>query len=208
LRSWRLLLLFPAALAAQAPQSVALLSGVLLERDTQAAAGEFAVRAPDNQVFRYRFDAKTYVEREQLPSSVPRLQPGDKVQVISDEVPGTLLRYARTIHVLETPPPTRPISQGRLRVYRSLHERAIPTGTLTYSGVIFRLNAERMVIHTRGAGDQTILLRQDTRYLENGDTVEPGVLQTNMRVFVRAGRTLFNEIEAYQVVWGQILMPQ
>ncbi|HEV3331845.1 MAG TPA: hypothetical protein VG096_12730 [Bryobacteraceae bacterium] len=208
MRSWRWLLLFPAALAAQPPQSVALLSGVLLERDTQAAAGEFAVRASDNQVFRYRFDAKTYVEREQLPSSVARLQPGDKVQVISDEVSGTLLRYARTIHVLETPPPTRPVSQGRLRVYRSLEERAIPTGTLTYAGVIFRLNAERMVIHTRGAGDQTILLRQDTRYLEDGDTVEPGVLRTNMRVFVRAGRTLFNEIEAYQVVWGQILMPR
>jgi len=29
-----------------------------------------------------------------------------------------------------------------------------------------------------------------------------------MRVFVRAGRTLYNEIEAYQVIWGRILQPR
>ena len=208
MRIWRVLLLFPAALAAQAPPSAALLRGVLIERDTQPSAGEFSVRAADSQVFRYRFDDKTYVEREQLLSSVPRLQPGDKVEVISDEGPGSTLRYARTVHVLETPPPPRPISQGRLRAYRTPVEHFIPTGTLTYSGVVFRLNPERMVLHTRDAGDQTILLRQDTRYLDNGDIVEPGELQPNMRVFVRAGRTLFNEVEAYQVVWGQILLPQ
>jgi hypothetical protein len=205
LRFWRLLLLFPAALAAQ--QSDSLLRGVLIERDTQPAAGEFAVRAADNQVFRYRFDTQTSVDRDQLASSVPRLESGDKVEVISDEVPGSLLRYARTVHVLETSPPVHAVSPRRLRVY-PLQERTSPAGTLTYSGVIFRLNPERMVLHTREAGDQIILLRQDTRYLDNGDIVEPTDLQRNMRVFVRAGRTLFNEVEAYQVVWGQILMPQ
>jgi hypothetical protein len=208
LRIWRVLLLFPAALMAQPQPSAALLRGVLIERDTQPAAGEFSVRAADAQVFRYRFDDKTYVEREQLLSSVPRLQPGDKVEVISDEGPGSSLRYARTVHVLETPPPPRPISQGRLRKYRTPEEHSVPAGTLTYAGVVFRLNPERMVLHTREAGDQIILLRQDTRYLDNGDVVESGELQRNMRVFVKAGRTLFNEVEAYQVVWGQILMPE
>jgi hypothetical protein len=203
-----LLLLIPAALAAQQPPAAALVRGVLIERDTQTTAGEFSVRAPDNHVFRYRFDEKTYVERDQLLSSIPRLQPGDKVEVVSDEGPGSTLRYARTVHVLETPPPPRPLTQGRLRAYRTSVERVVPIGTLTYSGVVFRLNAERVVLHIRGAADQTILLRQDTRYLDNGDTVEPGELRPNMRVFVRAGRTLFNEVEAYQVVWGQILMPR
>lgn len=208
MRTWRVLLLFPAVLAAQPPQSAALVRGILIERDTQTATGEFSVRAADNQVFRYRFDDKTYVEREQVLSSIPRLQPGDKVEVVSDEGPGSSLRYARTVHILETPPPPRPLSQGRLRVYRTPVEHFVPLGTLTYSGVVFRLNPGRMVLHIRGAGDQTILLRQDTRYLDNGDIVEPGALQPNTRVFVRAGRTLFNEVEAYQVVWGQILMPQ
>lgn len=203
-----MLLLFPAALAAQLPQSAALLRGVLIERDTQTSAGEFSVRAADALVFRYRFDDKTYVERDQLLSSVPRLQPGDKVEVVSDEGPGSSLRYARTVHVLDTPPPNRPLSQGGLRTYRAPVELFARTGTLTYSGVVFRVNPERIVLHTRGGGDQTILLRQDTRYLDNGAIVERGELQPNMRVFVRAGRTVFNEVEAYQVVWGQILIPR
>jgi hypothetical protein len=38
--------------------------------------------------------------------------------------------------------------------------------------------------------------------------VEAAELKPNMRVFVKAGRTLYNEIEAYQVIWGQILMPR
>ena len=63
-------------------------------------------------------------------------------------------------------------------------------------------------MHTREAGEQTILLRQDTHYLAQGDTVDAAELKPNMRVFVKAGRTLYNEIEAYQVIWGQILMPQ
>jgi hypothetical protein len=209
LRIWRvLLLLFPAALAAQPPESAAVVGGVLIERDTETAAGQFSVRAPDNLVFRYRFDVKTDVEREQLRSSVPLLQPGDKVEVVSDEGPGSTLRYARTVHVLETLPPPRPVSQVRQRANRAPTELFAPTSTLTYSGVVFRLNPERMVLHTREGGDQTILLRHDTRYLDNGDVVEPGELQRNMRVFVRAGRTLFNEVEAYQIVWGEILIPR
>jgi hypothetical protein len=211
LRTWRVLLLFPAALAAQAPPSAAVLRGVVIERDTQPAAGEFgefSVRAPDAQVFRYRFDDKTNVEREQLLSSIPRLQPGDQVEVVSDEGPASSLRYARTVHVLQAVPPPHVLFQSRLRVYRRAEEHSIPNGTLTYSGVVFRLNSERMMLHTREAGDQTILLRQDTRFLDNGDVVEPSDLQRNMRVFVRAGRTVFNEVEAYQVVWGQILMPR
>src|ERR1051326_6091707 len=83
------------------PHSPALVRGVLLERDTQTAGGEFSVRLADNQVFRYRFDRRTYVERENQMIDLPRLQPGEKVEVVSDIVPGSALRYARTVHVIE-----------------------------------------------------------------------------------------------------------
>jgi hypothetical protein len=29
-----------------------------------------------------------------------------------------------------------------------------------------------------------------------------------MRVFVRAGKNLYDEVEAYQVIWGAILNPR
>ena len=208
MRIGRLLLIFPFALAAQLPPTAALIRGVLVERDAQAASGEFSVRADGNQVFRYQFDPKTYVERDHRISEIARLVPGDKVEVVSDEGPGSTLRYARTVHVIETPPPPRPLSQGRVRAYRTPAERFAPISTLSFAGVVSRLNSDRVVLHTRAGGDQTILLRQDTRYLQDGTMVEPADLKPNMRVFVRAGRNLYNEVEAYQVIWGTILIPQ
>ena len=212
MRSWSVLLALPALLTGQAPPpNAALVRGVLVERDPQTNSGQFSVRRDDNLVFRYRFDARTYVERDHELIDVSRMVPGENVEVLSDEGPGTSLRYARTIHVVETPlPMARPLSpyrtQGMTRAYRSSMERFTPTGTLSFSGVIFHLSDSRIVMHTREAGDQTILLRQDTRYLADGDTVDAADLKPNMRVFVRAGRNLYNDIEAYQVIWGHILM--
>ncbi len=182
--------------------------GVLLERDTDKPSGEFSVRLPDNQVFRFLFDAKTYVESESRMIDVRRLQPGDKVEVLSDTVNGSLLHYARTIHVIADAPPPRVLTAGRLRAYHTPSERTLPSGTLTFSGVVFRLTGERLVLHTREGGDQPILLRKDTRYLENGEVVEAANLKPNMRVFIRAGKDLYDQVEAYQVIWGGILQPK
>ena len=33
-------------------------------------------------------------------------------------------------------------------------------------------------------------------------------LKPNMRVFVRAGKDLYDQVEAYQVIWGKILDPK
>ncbi len=190
-----------------APPSPALVRGVLLERDTPAASGELSVRAVDNQVFRYRYDAKTYVERENQMIDVRRLEPGEKLEVVSDTVPGSVLRYARTIHVSQEPPPPRSLA-ARMRASRTIADRSLPAGTLTYAGVVFRVSGERLVLHTREGGDQSILLRKDTRFLENGESVEAETLKPNMRVFVRAGKDLYDQVEAYQVIWGSILDPK
>jgi len=203
----------PMVLAAQIVSAPPLLQGVLLERDPQTASGEFSVRAADFHVFRFLFDAKTYVERDQQPITVSRLQAGEKVEVVSDEAPGSLLRYARTIHVLPAPPPPRTLSQGRVRAYRNSADRLmsldrIPTGAVGLAGVVSRLSADHVVLHMRGGSDQTILLREDTRYLEGGEMVGSNQLKPNMRVFIRAGKTLYNEVEAYQVIWGEILEPR
>ena len=72
----------------------------------------------------------------------------------------------------------------------------------------FRLNSQRVVLHTRAAGDLSILLRKDTRYLADGQLVDADSLKPNMRVFVKAGKDLYNDVEAYQVIWGTILTPR
>ena len=200
------------------PQNAALLRGVLLERDTQTDNGEFSVRAASSQVVRYRFDAKTQVEREESQIDIARLRPGDKVEVLSDPLSGSLLRYAHTIHVIDsTPPPrtaTRPVSRMDLGAGSVLtpgfgppREPSFPRSDMTFSGVVSRLSDVQVVLRTRSAGEQTILLRQNTRFVADGETVAAAELKTNMRVFVRAGKDVFGHVEAYQVVWGGILLP-
>jgi hypothetical protein len=208
MRAVGLWLLLPLIGASQTPPNPALVRGVVLECDSQGSAGELSVRAADNQVFRYQFDRKTYVERDDQLIDAARLRPGERVEVVSDQAPGFTLRYARTIHVIPAPPPPRPLTAGRLRAYPPRTEPAVATGNLTFSGVVFRVNGERVVLHTREAGDQSILLRQDTRYLANGEVVDAAALKPNMRVFVRAGKNLYDEVEAYQVIWGAILNPR
>jgi len=192
------------------PQNAASLRGVLLERDARTDGGEFSVRAAGNQVVRYRFDAKTSVEREERPIDVPRLQPGEQVEVLSYPVSDSLLRYARTIRAIDPVPPPRIAARPGARINPVLSrppEPLFPRGDMTFSGVVLHLSDGRLVLRTRGAGEQAFVVRQDTRFVADGETVAAAELKTNMRVFVRAGKDVFGHVEAYQVAWGDILLP-
>jgi hypothetical protein len=205
MRILRIAWLIPGLLAAQTPYNSPILRGVVIECD-QRPAGELAVRTTENEVLRYQFDRKTYVERDEHMIEPARLIPGEKVEIVSDRAPGFTLRYARTIHVVTPVAPVKPQRTGLPRPYNPRTDN-VRTGTLTYSGVIYRISTEKFVLHTREAGDLSILVRNDTRYLEDGQVVTLDHLKPNTRVFVRAGRDLYNEVEAYQVIWGKILAP-
>jgi hypothetical protein len=202
------LLLAPALLAAQTP-----ISGVVLERDPQPTSGQFSIRLTTHEVLRFQFDQRTTVLRDAQPSGILRLKPGEKIEVAFDPIPGLVLRYARAISVIADAPPAPPAprppsSLSRLRsANRYTEERLLPTGNLTYAGVVSRIGPERLVLHTRDGRDQALLLRKDTRYLLNGDLVDPAVLKLNTRVFIRAGKDLWDQVEVYQVIWGKILAP-
>jgi len=206
---WIMLLLprLADAQAARPPENASLVRGVLLECDARPA-GEFSIRAADNRVLLYQFDRKTYAEREERLIEPARLVAGEQIEVLADGLAGYPLRYARTIHVIQSPTPTRPQTVGRLRPYDPKTEPTVRTGNLTFAGVVFRLNSHRLAIHTRQAGDLNILLRTDTRYLAGGQLVDAASLKPNMRVFVRAGKDIYNDVEAYQVIWGTILTPR
>ena len=205
-------LLLGTALFAQSLENAALVRGVILECDDKPS-GELSIRTADNQVLRYQFDRKTYAEREERMIEASRVAPGEQVEIVSDRIPGSMVRYARTIHVIQPLPPPRPQTLGRYRAYNPVNpynprpDPALPAGSVTYSGVVSRLDSDRVVLHTREAGDLSILLRKDTRYLKDGQLVEAGQLQPTMRVFVRAGRDVYEQMEAYQVIWGTILTP-
>jgi hypothetical protein len=203
MRACCLILLAPLIAGAQFPPSE--LTGIVLERDANVVAGEFSVRALDNQVYRYHFDDRTTVARDTFSGPASWIKPGDKVSVQSTPVENSLLRYARVVQVLSSAPAA--YSENRARLLTSpLADLTPHTGNLTFAGVVAKCNDASMVLRTR-SGDQTLLIRHDTRYVANGDTVEATKLQPNMRVFVRAGKNLYEQVEAYQVIWGSILEP-
>jgi hypothetical protein len=196
--------------SAQQPAFTGVVRGVVLECDTSITRGEFSVRTPGtNQVYRFTFDSRTYVERESRRVTMNAVQKGDSIEIVADRDESEPVHYARTVHVIEVrpAPSRRPMSAGRSRLYRSPTELFLPRGNLTYAGVIAKLTPERMVVRTRQAGEKIIVLRRDTRYMESGSIVEAADLKPNTRVFVRAGKNLDDEIEAYQIIWGEILKP-
>lgn len=199
--------LFAGALGAQ-DASPALVRGELLDCEVSpAGAGEFSVRAETHQVFRFTFDQKTYFEREKQRTNAAALEKGDLVEVVADRASEPVLRYARTVHVVDRRPARTPVSRGRYPSYRTSLDSIIPMGNLTFAGVVARLDGGRLVLRTRKDGEKTIVLREDTRYLEDGVQVAAGELKANTRVFVRGAKNFEDEIEAYQVVWGEILDP-
>ena len=191
-----------------------MIRGVLLECDTPGTSGQFALRAlGTNQVYRFAFDWKTYIEREERRISAGSLQKGDTIEVVSDRDENAAVHYARTVHVIEARRAAlQPAGSGRYRLVRanpvaSPIDLFTPRGNLTFAGVIARVTADRMVLHTRRDGEKIILLRMDTRYFDGGTPVGSADLKPNTRVFIRAGKNLEDQIEAYQIVWGQTLEP-
>lgn len=203
------ILIMPAVLAAQVPQPIqapGLVRGTLLECETTGADGELSLRSSTHEVFRFTFDRKTYFELENGRIAPGKLKPGDLIEVVADR--GTGRRYARTVHVVDPPKPVRrPTSDGRQRAYRSPIEHIVPTGTLTFSGILHRVSAERVVLRMKDGAEQLILLRQDTRFLDGGEIGDLRNLKANLRVFIRAGKDLYGEVEAFQIIHGQILQP-
>jgi hypothetical protein len=189
--------------------------GRLLESDT-GDSGELSIRTASNRVYWFVYDTRTYVEQENRLSSVPKLRKGDEIEVVCDTGPDASLRYARTIHVVESPAEKaqaqRQFSAGRYAIPKRQPVREdplqfdlfLPRGTLTFAGLVCQLNSERLVLRMRSGGEKTIYLRPDTRYMKDGGMAAAGSLHLNTRVYVRGSHNLEGEVEAFQIVWGEL----
>jgi hypothetical protein len=92
--------------------------------------------------------------------------------------------------------------------HRSPTERIVPRGRLTSHGIVIEKTADKLVLRMRDRSEKTFHLRPDTDFFEDGRAVEAPALRLNTRVFVRAGLGLMDELEAYTVIWGEIVDPR
>jgi hypothetical protein len=171
-------------------------------------SGQFTFRASPDRLYSCSFDDKTYFERNQQRITLAVAGKGDRVELLSDRRLGSGLCYARIVHVLDPPavylvPGVRPHPEAAPARSVSF----LPHANLSFSGVVARLTADLLVLRTRSGNHQMIRLRPDTRYMAQGQTAGPGSLQANTIVYIRGGTDLNNQIEAYQVIWGEILQP-
>ena len=160
-------------------------------------------RAADGSILSCGYDSRSYFERAHERIGVSKIQPGDPIEVLADRKPGSRTCYTRIVHVLEIRPVV--VQRARPAVQASIPMSGpLVRGDRSVAGIVTRREPGALWIKTR-EGERVVLLRQDTRYLDTGIRVDAGALPVNTRVYVRAGRTLYGEIEAYQVTWGSIL---
>jgi hypothetical protein len=170
------------------------------------ARGTFSLQTDASRVVRCGFDSKSYMERDHTRIMISSITPLEIVEVLVDSSPEIRCR-ALILRVL--PPPNSRPAYGMHAV--STTTRAIewfaPRGNLTFGGVIVVVRAESMVLRTRRDGDKAFVLRKDTRYTADGTPTDSRDLRVNTPVYIRAGRNLDNQLEAYSVSWGEILKP-
>jgi hypothetical protein len=155
-------------------------------------------------------DGKTFIERDHFRIPCSQIDRAEPLEIVSDQSAEPGMRYARLITVIEPESRTRRRLLMAIRApvpYEDPTLTIAPRGTLTFTGVVLRVDVDGLVLRTRGAGEKWILIRRDTHFRQEGLVVELSNLHSNTRVFVRGGLNLEGVIEAYEVVWGEILTP-
>jgi hypothetical protein len=193
-----------AGLCAAADMPVGIFRGSLDGWEGTPASGEIQARNTGGTVVSCAYDSRSYFERARERVTLAKLRQGDLIEVLADHKPGSGVCYARIVHVLEVQPallqrPARPKPPASIPMTGPLAR-----GDRSVSGLVMRLESNALWIKTR-EGQQVVFLRPDTRYLDSGVRVDRTSLPLNERIYVRAGRDIDGEIEAYQVVWGSIL---
>jgi len=206
MRLWLGFILAASLLAQQEIAPIGIVRGTLIECD----AIRLTVRTADNHTYGFVIDSKTFIERDNFRISCSKLDKAEPLEIVSDRSTEPGMMYARLITVVN--PETRSRRRALMAVRAPVeHEdptlSIAPRGSLTFTGMVLRVDEDGLVLRTRVDGEKWILVRHDTRFREDGLRVEPSSLHSSTRVFVRAGKNLDGEIEAYEIVWGEILTP-
>jgi hypothetical protein len=175
--------------------------GAMVSFEGSPTSGVLTARDAGGDSFECGYDGKSYLELAKQRINASKLLAGDRLEVLVDRSGRDRSCYIRILHVLPSEParPTR-AAKAQRRPARSLR----PLTTVTVSGVVVRNENGSITVRGR-EGEESMLVRRDTRFFGDGMRTDADGLGLNQRVFVEAGRDLDGNLEAYQVTWGGIL---
>ena len=192
-----------AAVSAMAQENAppGLLRGDLISSQGLADEGQFKFLVWPDHVYTCSYDQRTYIERDTHRTAMDRLVKGEHLEVIADRQPGSSQCYARSIQIR-----TALLPSANLRLLAP----PLETWSLGFSlsGAVSSVTQETLILRLRSGEHKLIRLRPETRYLHDGQSADRSTLEANRVVFVHARKDLHGEIEASQVIWGDILQPQ
>jgi len=201
------LLLASAALLAIAQEDApaGYLKGEFVSWSGSSRGGEFTFRSTSQQLYSCSFDQKTYIERWNQRITFASAGQGDRLELVSDHPRESAPCYARLVQIVDSTV-VRAVPGVRPHLLSPKPSFTLgPRGNMTIAGVVLRVFPELLVLRLRTGEQRFVRLRSDTQYLAQGQPSPAGSLRANTLVFVRAGKDLYGEVEAYQVIWGEIL---
>jgi hypothetical protein len=166
--------------------------------------GVMMFQTPDKVSHQCAYSSKTFFEQDHRRTEIGGLQPGQHLEILlerNNEPPRCRALIVRVITAAAA------AARPRMRDIPSPTESFAPRGNLLYSGVVVDFNGYSILLRTRGGERQRILLREDTRFLGAGSPSSRTLLPFDKTIQVRAGKTFDNEIEAYSIIWGELLQP-
>jgi hypothetical protein len=193
--------------AAQESAPVGIIRGDLSLLLVRSGKGSLDVRTPAGTVYQCDFDSQTLIERDKLPATPSSLVKGEQIELLADRKRDRC--YARIIRAGRSTA-IAPAAALRTRLRLSTHaiDHIYPRGNLTFAGIIVRLNPSMLVLRTRTEPEKVVMLRDDTRFLDSGLPGERSNLHVNTRVFIRGSKSIENNLEAHQVIWGELPGPK
>lgn len=181
-------------------------SGVFVEWTGSDSGGSFSFRTAAQSTFECAFTGRTYFEKEHRRTRVSLIPAGEPVEVLSERLANPPSCRALIVRVGQQ---AHPQGAGTFRKpWATPTEAFAPRGNMLLAGVVVRVDQPYIWLRTRDGKSHVIVIRPDTRISAEGTIVGRDAIPFNRPVFVRAGRSMDGDIEAYTMVWGDILLPK
>ncbi|MBV6433442.1 MAG: hypothetical protein IANPNBLG_03620 [Bryobacteraceae bacterium] len=167
--------------------------------------GTFRFHTADLQEHRCRFTSKTYFEQDHRRTYVSGIAKGENLEILSERTAEPPRCRALIVRVVADGKQRAPRPHPHAQTAYSPTESFAPRGNLLFTGIILRVEEGSIVLRNRSGVRQVIQLRQDTRYIGSGLPDMRQAMPMGRPVQVRAGKTFEGDVEAFTIMWGEIL---